>query len=63
LLSRFQNRFLTLTQYVFKSRNNAKYRFRFARWFLRLFHVRFTEQLLAAVVQLQLAALAASNCG
>lgn len=27
-----------------------KFRFRFSRWFLRLVHVRFTEQLLQPVV-------------
>ena len=61
-------KFVTPTQFAFRSRSSVKFRFRFSRWFQRLAHVRYTEQQLqpvvvlaadaAAVVQLQLHQLA-----
>ena len=50
MLDRFQSRFLTPTLFAFSDRNSVRFRFRFSRWFLRLFHDRFGEQLLQYVV-------------
>ena len=44
MLDRFRSRFLTLTLFVFRSRNSVKYRLTSAKWLSRLSQSRSTDQ-------------------
>ena len=47
---RFRKKFLTPTPSAYSDRSSEKFRFRSARWFLRLLAVRSTDQVAAAAV-------------